>query len=52
MEPKLIVAAIVTLGSGQWMVAAGLTKRALQLRSNVRRCPSCGRFRRDCRCVS
>jgi hypothetical protein len=52
MDPKLTVAfAVIVLAAGHWMVAAGVAKRVLTWRRPNRRCPSCGRLRRDCSCV-
>jgi hypothetical protein len=50
MEIELSV--YVTLAAGCLMILAGLQKRSLGLRNPARRCPSCGRFKRECRCVA
>lgn len=52
MDLKLTIFIFVTLGAGYWMILAGIQKRALQWRHPTRRCPSCGRLRRDCRCLA
>jgi hypothetical protein len=44
--PFLVTAAAVSL-----MMLAGVKKKSLEWRRDVRRCPSCGRDTfRDCRC--
>ncbi|HET7555403.1 MAG TPA: hypothetical protein VFJ75_07105 [Gaiellaceae bacterium] len=52
MDHRLAIGVVVALGVGQWMVVAGMAKRTLVWRRSPRRCPSCGRARSDCRCVS
>jgi len=43
MSLHLATLAVVTLGIGWLMMAAGLQKSALELRRRKRVCPSCGR---------
>jgi len=43
MTLHLATLAVVTLGIGWLMMAAGLQKSALELRRRRRICPSCGR---------
>jgi hypothetical protein len=42
-EPNTAILAILTLGVGYLMVAAGLHKSLLEWRRSGRLCPSCGR---------
>jgi hypothetical protein len=42
-DPHTASLAVMTLGVGALMTAAGLQKNALELRKRRRRCPSCGR---------
>jgi hypothetical protein len=51
MHPGLTTLVVATLAAGYLMIAAGMGKRLLEWRRPVRRCPSCGRLRRDCSCV-
>jgi len=46
----VLVAVVLALVVSYLMVLAGTQKRALE-RHPLRRCPSCGRLRRDCSCV-
>jgi hypothetical protein len=50
MEPELTAIMVLTLAAGYWMVVAGMKKHVFQWLQIARRCPSCGRMRRDCRC--
>ena len=43
IDPHTATLAVLTLGVGSIMAAAGLQKSALELRKRRRRCPSCGR---------
>jgi hypothetical protein len=42
-DPHTATLAVLTLGIGWVMAAAGLQKHALELKRRRRRCPSCGR---------
>jgi len=41
---------VITAGAGLMMIVAGAKKRQLHWKIPSRRCPSCGRLRRDCSC--
>jgi recombinational DNA repair protein RecR len=43
LDPHTATLAVLTLGIGWVMAAAGLQKNALELRRRRRTCPSCGR---------
>jgi hypothetical protein len=43
MNLHVAILAVVTIGIGRLMTAAGLHKGALELRRRRRVCPSCGR---------
>jgi hypothetical protein len=48
--PHLIFLFLVAAGVAYLMIAAGMSKSALDLKRAPRPCPSCGRAARDCRC--
>ncbi len=43
LDPQVAIAAVVTLGAGWLMVAAGVEKSVLERRRHRRICPSCGK---------
>jgi recombinational DNA repair protein RecR len=43
VDPHTATLAVLTLGIGWVMAAAGLQKNALELKRRRRTCPSCGR---------
>jgi recombinational DNA repair protein RecR len=43
LDPHTATLAVLTLGIGWLMAAAGLQKNALELKRRRRTCPSCGR---------
>jgi recombinational DNA repair protein RecR len=43
LDPHTATLAVLTLGIGWVMAAAGLQKNALELKRRRRTCPSCGR---------
>jgi hypothetical protein len=43
LDSNIAILAVVTMGSGYLMVAAGLFKNALEWKRRERICPSCGR---------
>jgi hypothetical protein len=50
MDPGVLLVLLVTTGVAYLMVAAGVSKHALQWKRRGAICPSCGRERRDCSC--
>jgi NADH pyrophosphatase NudC (nudix superfamily) len=53
LDLHLLALVLTTTGIGFLMIASGIHKSALEWRSRVRFCPSCGRKieRRTCRCT-
>ena len=52
LDPQVAIAAVVTLGAGWLMMAAGVEKSVLERRRHRRVCPSCGKEIASRVCVS